>query len=312
MSSSKKYKSKNKKLKKHILIIIALILLIVSGVLYLFLNNNSPVKKDPIVYNYGDIDYEDANELDIELYSNNYLLMRIDDLKVLYCKDNKERFYPASLTKVMTLDVVLNNIKDLNETSSINNEQIQELIKDNASLAYINPNYEYSIEELLYALILPSGADGALAIENYFNDKGLNFINEMNKLKRSLRLKDSNFENSTGMHNDNHYTTIDDLLKIVIKALSYEEGRNILMSKEYTLSDGHTIYSTLDYLNINDVKVLGGKTGFTPDAGMCLILLYEYDNKTYLWISGNAETEEFKEALHFVDAINMINEVHFK
>lgn len=289
-----------------------LLILIVLGVLYLFVGNNSPVKKDPIVYNYGDIDYEDANELDIELYSNNYLLMRIDDLKVLYCKDNKERFYPASLTKVMTLDVVLNNIKDLNETSSINNEQIQELIKENASLAYINPNYEYSIEELLYALILPSGADGALAIENYFNDKGLNFINEMNKLKRSLRLKDSNFENSTGMHNDNHYTTIDDLLKIVIKALSYEEGRNILMSNEYTLSDGHTIYSTLDYLNINGVKVLGGKTGFTPDAGMCLILLYEYDNKTYLWISGNAETEEFKEALHFIDAINMINEVHFK
>ena len=157
MSSSKRYKRKNKKLKNNILIIMGLLILIVLGVLYLFVGNNSPVKKDPIVYNYGDIDYEDANELDIELYSNNYLLMRIDDLKVLYCKDNKERFYPASLTKVMTLDVVLNNIKDLNETSSINNEQIQELIKENASLAYINPNYEYSIEELLYALILPSG-----------------------------------------------------------------------------------------------------------------------------------------------------------
>ena len=304
MNFTKRFKNKK--------FIISSVLILVI-ILFVLLNNFFAVIKDDGTYNISKIKYDNAEELNIDMYSNNYLLLNLNKLEVLYCKDIDEIIYPASLTKVMTMLTVLNKVKDLNDISNINQEERKELIDLNASLAYLNIDQDYTIEDLLYALILPSGADASKALEKYFENRNMNLLKEMKKIQRSLRLENTSFMNTNGLHNDNHYTTIKDLLKITLKVLNFKKGREILKSESHILSDGLSVISTIPK-NITDdsrIKVLGGKTGYTPEAGLCLILLYEYDNNQYLWISSNAQGE-YQSVLHLIDAYNMFNEVHLK
>ena len=204
---------------------------------------------------------DNIDSLDFDIHSAEYLIVRMSDLNVMYEKDSDKRIYPASLTKLMTLDTVLNNVADLNETSYVTYEQVQELIIEDASLAYIKTDYDYSMRDLLYALILPSGADGAVALENYFEKHNMNLVEQMNVQASKLGLKNSNFVNTTGLHDDNHYTCLDDLFKIVMDVLSFEDGRKLLETMHYQMEDGTTLLSSLFLIRDKKAIVLGGKTG---------------------------------------------------
>lgn len=122
----------------------------------------------------------DSQTFDFDIYSRGYLLVRLNDLHILYEENNSEQIYPASLTKIATLDTILNMCDDLNVTSSINQSQMDSLISVDASIAYLNVNQEYTLEELLYALVLPSGGDAAVALENYFEERGYDLVEQMN------------------------------------------------------------------------------------------------------------------------------------
>lgn len=257
------------------------------------------------------IDFSCANELDLQLHSEEYMIVDLSEFKVLYSKDSDKQIYPASLTKLMTLDTVLNTVSDLSETSYVSNEQIVDLINQDASIAYIKANYAYSMKDLLYALILPSGADSAKAIENYYIDRGMNIIDEMSKQLDKLNCKDTNFVNTTGLHDDSHHTTLNDLLKILLDILSFEEGRNILETIDYKLSDGIELNSTLKTIAMKECSILGGKTGFTDESGQSVIILYKTNNRSYAMLLANAmDDRPNKETWHFIDAMEIINKLY--
>ncbi len=265
-------------------------------------------------HNYDDIheiDYSSARTFDFDIRSNEYMLVNLSEFKVEYCKDNDLRIYPASLTKLMTLDTVLNTFDDLSVTSSISNEQIIDLINQDASLASLQADYEYTLYDLLYGLMLPSGADAAIALENYFIENNLNLMEQMKLQLKKLNCNDTNFVNSTGLHDDNHYTTLNDLLKILLDVLSFESGREILETVNY-LSEDHILFrSALQLINVDGIKVLGGKTGYTDESGQSVIVLYKANNRSYALFLANAMADSYyKQRYHLDDAMEIMNQLY--
>ena len=234
------------------------------------------------------MDYE-TEPIEDDIHSAEYLVIDISDCDYLFAKDSDVRMYPASLTKLVTLDAVLSLADDLYETSYVTYDQVEDLINEDASLAYIQRDYPYTLMDLLYALVLPSGADAALALENYFAKKGISLVDEMNKRMDELGGSNSQFVNTTGLHDDGHYTCLDDLYLVVMDILKYKEGRQILNVLKMELEDGTMVHTTMGVAyREHDFDVLGGKTGYTPEAGQNIIALCKYRGKSYLVMFGNA------------------------
>lgn len=259
----------------------------------------------------NNFNYDNVEELDYNVHCQEYMLVRMSDLNVLYSKNADTIIYPASLTKLMTLDAVLHLENDLNNTSSISYDQFWDLIYDDASVANIRIDKEYTLKDLLYALILPSGADAAVALENYFSNKGLNLLDEMNKLLTELDCFDTHFMNTTGLHDDNHYTTLNDLFKIVIDILKYDEGRKLLETMHYFTEDNLVMNSSLRFIRDNNATILGGKTGFTSESGQSVIVLFKKNNRSYILLIANAMGDPYIDQYwHFDDAMEIIDKLY--
>lgn len=294
----------------RIIIIVILLLAIISGSIFLYDVNKkkSEIKEFNVSdLNINEIDYSESKLLPIGLNSKEYLLIRLNDFKVLYAYGNDKPIYPASLTKVLTMDVILDICDDINETSSYTDDQWNYLVSENASMAGLYADTDYTIKELLYGLILPSGADAATALSNYANSKGYDLIDLMNKKCTELGLVNSHFTNPTGLHDDDLYTSLDDYAKIVIDALKKKEGKEILKTMYAEVKD-KDYHSTLEVLEDrdDDIKVYGGKTGFTLEAGMNIMTLYEADNRSYLLILANAEGSPYVGARSNIDDVNNV------
>ncbi|MBR5754504.1 MAG: D-alanyl-D-alanine carboxypeptidase [Erysipelotrichaceae bacterium] len=252
-----------------------------------------------------------SEEFSFDLHSYGYMIVDLSDFDIIYSRNEGKRIYPASLTKVLTMDTVLHLADDLDDTSYVTYEQVEDLIYEDASLAYIQRDYPYSLRDLLYALVLPSGADAALALENYFSERGIDLVEQMNILAQSLGCTDSHFVNSTGLHDDDHYTTIDDLYLIVMDTLKDEEGRKILTTINHTMEDGLMISTGIRYVRNDSTDVLGGKTGYTPEAGQNLIVLYRYESRPYLLVTAGAMgSNPRKQYWHFEDALKIFELVY--
>ena len=273
----------------------------------------SSCQKEDFVLDTSDINvmHDKGKQFDFKIHSNAYMLVDLTDFEILYKYRNDNKIYPASLTKVVTLDTVLNLANSLDDHSSISDEQVYELIKEDASLANILTNQDYTIRDLLYALILPSGADGAVALENYFELLGMDLVEQMNLQCEKLGCRNSHFVNTTGLHDDDHYSSLNDLFLVVMDVLSFKEGRKIMESLYATLEDG-TILSTSVRVMKNDVSlVLGGKTGFTLEAGQNLIVLYRNRQRSYVLLTANAYGSPYDhEYFHFDDALNIFEHLY--
>lgn len=267
-----------------------------------------------IEINYDDIheiDYSKSKTFNFNIRSREYMLLNLSEFKVEYSKDADRIIYPASLTKLMTLDTVLNTFDDLFDTSSVTHEQVSDLIAENASLAYLKEDREYSLYDLLYGLMLPSGADAALALENYFKDNDLDLLEQMRMQLDKLGCNKTNFVNSTGLHDDDHYTTLDDLLKILLDVLSFEDGRKILETVNYITEDHLLFRSALQLIKVDDIKVLGGKTGYTDESGQSVIVLYRANNRSYALFLANAMAESYyKQIYHLNDAMEIMRNLY--
>ncbi len=252
-----------------------------------------------------------AEFLPFTIHSYGYLLVDLKDFDILYSDHNDEIIYPASLTKVLTMSTVLSRFEDLDDTSFVTYEQVEAMIREDASLAYIQRDYVYSLRDLLYALVLPSGADAAVALENYFKMHGLDLVEEMNRHAEELGCHSSHFMNTTGLHDDNHYSSLDDLYLIVMDALNYEEGRKVLTSLSHVMEDGLIMYSSVGNVQNRNTKVLGGKTGYTPEAGQNILVLYRYRNMPYLLLTcGAPGSLAERKFYHYEDALEIFGKLY--
>lgn len=246
---------------------------------------------------------------DPTLYSKNYCLYDLTDDKIIYEKNIQERTNIASLTKIMTTITAIEKINNLDDYVTITSEMLSN-IKYDASLAGLKIGDKLTYKDLLYASILPSGADATQALAYSLSGSINNFVNDMNTLAKKIGMENSNFVNVTGLDIDNHYSTVSDLLKMLQYALKNETFKTIYTTKSYTLSNGLVVDATVKKYNnlmkLDISRIIGSKTGYTNKAGLCISSIFESNNHEFIFISTNAEFI-YGNYYNLKDNLNIIN-----
>lgn len=234
----------------------------------------------------------EVNPLDRELRSDAAILIDAANQKVLYQKNADDKEYPASLTKMMTLYVALENNKDLDRVVTVPNAAFNSLSEKDAATAGLIPGETVPFKDLLYAMILPSGADAAKSIALITSGSEEDFVQKMNDTAKELGMKNTYFTNVTGLSNPKQVTSAADLGKFLLEAMKNQSFQEILTTYQYTTSpsaqhaDGidlsHTISKNLEefksLFNGKSYEIIGGKTGFTTEAGLCLASVAKSSN----------------------------------
>lgn len=219
--------------------------------------------------------------------SQNIILYNLNDDNVLYEKNSHEKVSIASLTKIMTATVALENISDLSEKVIITSKDF--LKTDGYAKAGFKNGDIVTFEDLIYGILLPSGAEAVNAMIN--NTLKENFVIEMNNIAKKIGLENTSFENPIGKDNDNNYSTAEDVAKLLKYALKNPEFKKIFTTKKYTTSNGLVLNSTLNrYSDVFDTnKIIGAKSGFTKNAGRCLASITTLNDVNYLLVVLNAD-----------------------
>ena len=217
-----------------------------------------------------------AEELDINISSPYAYLYDLENGQVLYDKNGEEKIYPASMTKLMTALIAVEHL-DLDQKILITSEMYAPFAGINASVAGFSIGEEPTVRDLLYGLLLPSGADSACVLAYAVAGNIDSFVLLMNDKVNELNLENTHFTNTTGLHNPNQYSTCKDIARICSEVVQYDAIKEILETKNYTTGpllhhpDGLAINDHIsDTLRYGITGFVGGKTGYTPDAGRCL------------------------------------------
>lgn len=305
-----------KQKKKHNLIVFCCLILIAVFVIVLIIpkskkestltdsNLNSPTIETEQLQNaipYTKIT-DNTVALNDSINSEYAILINSDTGEILAQKNYTNKMYPASLTKIMTLLVALDNIKDLNDTYEMSYIIIDPLYRSGASLAGFSSGEKVKIIDLLYGIILPSGADATCGIANYISGSEEAFVELMNKKAQELGLANTYFANSSGLYDDNNYTTAYDMALILKAALENKLARQILSTTQYTSAkttqhpQGVWMDSTLSHYirgnePENETVIIGGKTGYVSQSGNCIASFAESVNgNNYILVTGKAES----------------------
>lgn len=278
------------------------------GVFHLFSSNQQP---------HAFVDNSPRYEIASGLYinSSNAILVNLDDKKTLFAKDSGEKIYPASMTKIMTAVVALENLNNLNESVLLRKEMYAGIYKANAVTAGFLPNEEVRIIDLLYGLLLPSGAECAIGLAQQAAGSESAFADLMNAKAQELGMDDTYFVNATGLHDAKHYSTVKDIAVLLEYALENDTFYKIFTTVRYASRptnlhpNGITFYSTL-FSNMISAdfdggSILGGKTGYTDKAYQCLASLAEKNGKHYILVTCGAEGDRKTQNLHIDDAFTV-------
>lgn len=240
-----------------------------------------------------------------KLISPNAILIRLKDHTILMQKYSEEKIYPASLTKIMTAIVAIKNLPNLKEEIILTNSTFKGLYEADASMAGFQPDEKVSAIDLLYGVLLPSGAESCIGLADQIAGSEQGFVNMMNQKAADIGMDNTHFENVTGLHNENHYTTVKDLSILLSYALQNGTFREIFTSSHHFTQptnkhhSGITFYGTmfeeLNNQNITDGEILGGKTGYTNEAGLCLASLAKVGKQEYILVSVGAKGDHHSE-----------------
>ena len=206
----------------------------------------------------------------------------------LYSKNADLRMPMASTTKIMTALVALEE-SSLDEIIIIDDRAVG----IEGSSAYLKSGEAFTMEELLYALLLQSANDAAVAIANHIGGSSEGFAGLMNEKACSLGLEDTHFTNPHGLNDEAHYTTAYDLAKIAAQALKNEKFKEIVSTYKKTfLNDerSRTYVNHNKLLNLYE-GCIGVKTGFTRQSGRCLVGAAERDGALLISVTLSAPND---------------------
>ena len=235
--------------------------------------------------------------LEVEFNSENIIIYNYDINEVVYEKDSDEVISIASMTKIMTALVLIENINDL-DTKVVLNQNHFRGVNPSASVAGFRKGQKVTYRDLLHGILLPSGADAvsALAVEVFGSNERL--VEKMNERVKGLGLTHTNFINPVGLDDEGHYSTLREVSIFLMEALKNDTFKKIFTTRKYLTSDKSlTLYSTivapLDVINKDADYIIGSKTGYTTDAGRCLsTLLYDDEhNIYYLMVTAHAKNK---------------------
>lgn len=226
---------------------------------------------------------------DFDITGEYVTLYNMNEDTLLYSKNDTKKTSTASLTKMMTTLVAIEEIDNLDKIVTIKERDFEGTV--GYSKAGFKVGDKVTYRDLLYGIILPSGADAVNAVVN--NTLGYDkFIKKMNETAKKIGMNDTSYANPVGKDDENNYSTSNDLAKLLKYALKNETFKTIFTTKNYKTSNGLNLESTVNryenILNTNEIK--GAKSGFTKDAGRCLASITTLNNVNYLLVVINSST----------------------
>lgn len=238
-----------------------------------------------------------AMTLKPEVNANFAILVDADAGLVVAEKNGSAKMYPASMTKVMTLLVACEHITDLNEKLEITQDIVDYVKKEGASNCGFKAGEQVTMLDLLYGLILPSGADAALALVRRIAGSEEQFVTLMNQKAQQLGISaTTHFTNCTGLYNDNHYSTAEDMAIIMRAASQNSVAATILTTRSYTTQANNKRTTGLSFSNLFlkriDTQTTGGqvnfaKTGYVAKAGNCAVSYFTAaSGRHYICVTG--------------------------
>ena len=224
---------------------------------------------------------------------------------VLYEKNASERLRPASVTKVMTLLVAAENLPDLDATFTMTQAIIDPLYLAGASMAgYVNGE-TVTMRDLLYGAVVPSGAEATEALAQAVAGSEEAFVAMMNEKAAALGLANTHFMNTSGLHDENHYSTVREIALILQAALENETCTEILSAENYRASETEQhpdglamtnkfLYRVHHEYALNGAEITAAKTGYTAEAmNCCASAGTTPDGRSVICVTANAWTGEF-------------------
>lgn len=247
--------------------------------------------------------------------SKTAVAMAADSSVVLYNKDMNKKIYPASTTKILTAILAIENLS-LDKTVVVSKTAIK--IPWDSSSVYLKEGEVMTINDLLYCLLLNSGNDAANVLAEAVSGDIATFVELMNKKAQELGCTNTHFNNAHGYSDDNHYTTALDMAKIFSYCIKNEAFTKIISTKSYIVEKTNKT-NEKRYLNNTNRLILqkedsvharyyeyciGGKTGYTDEAGRTLVTFGKKDGKTVIVTIFGASTNGSQD-VRYTDAINL-------
>jgi D-alanyl-D-alanine carboxypeptidase (penicillin-binding protein 5/6) len=235
--------------------------------------------------------------------ASSYLLMDFNSGRVLAEKDPDKRVAPASLTKIMTVYVVFRELKAghlaLDEKVTIS----QNAWETGGSKMFVEVNKQVPIEDLLQGVVIQSGNDASVALAEHVAGSEQTFATMMNEQAARLGMTNTHFENSMGLPTENHYSSARDLATLAQALIKeFPEYYRWDSQKEFT-------YNGITQQNRNqllwrDPSVDGIKTGFTDDAGYCMVASAKREDMRLISVvmgtaSANARANESQSLINY-------------
>ena len=224
--------------------------------------------------------------------SKSVYVYNLTDDREVSAKNENEKLPMASLTKMMTVLLGLEKIKDLNAIAPVDTETYQKLVAENASMAGFHGGEQTTYRDLLYGAMLPSGGEAANSIAINISGSTLSFVELMNDKAKEIGLENTHFQNPDGMDDLGHYSSAKDMAMLLKYALQNEDYRAIFTKKEYNSTstvdhpDGvymqSTVFKKLYEYEENGFEIIGGKSGTTDKAGQCWATLSVKNGKEYI------------------------------
>lgn len=269
-----------------------------------------PQPEAPAEKTYAPADMTDETKtLDLELYSENALLIDLESNTIIAQKNADARIYPASMTKVMTVLVAAEQITDWDATFTMTQSIIDPLFLADASMAGFVHGEEVSMMDLLYGAVLPSGAEATEALAIVCAGSEEAFAELMNEKAQALGLQDTHFVDASGLHDENHYTTLSDMAIIMQAALDNPRCREVLTSVNHTspatAQNPEGVAMTNRFLyrirpqQTGTVDIQAAKTGYTAQAMNCCVSYGIMENgRAAICVTAHAWTGDYCIADH--------------
>ena len=251
---------------------------------------------------------DDANQPEININSPVALLMEFSTGQIIYSKNINERKYPASMTKMMGLFIILEQI----EKGQISYDDVVTVSENASSMGgsqvFLEPGEQITINDLFKSICIASANDAIVALGEHIFGNEENFIKEMNNTAKHLGMNDTNFINATGFHDKNHYTTANDMAILALALLTNYKNDVLKYTSMYESYIRENTEKPFWLVNTNKLVRFyegmdGLKTGYTSDSGFNLTATAERNGLRFITVVMDAETSPSRNA----DTTNLMN-----
>ncbi|APH04532.1 D-alanyl-D-alanine carboxypeptidase family protein [Bacillus weihaiensis] len=236
---------------------------------------------------------EESKSVELADKAKSAVLIERDTGTILYDKNSDEKLPPASMTKIMTMLLIMEAIENNQITWTEKVRTSEYAASMGGSQIFLEPGEEMTVEEMLKGIAIGSGNDASVAMAEKIAGSAEEFVNMMNKKVDELGLENTHFKNPTGLPEPDHYSSAHDMAVMAKELLKFEEITNFTGKYEDYLREGTDKKFWL--VNTNRLVkfyegVDGVKTGFTNEAKYCLTATAKIDNMRVIAVVFGAET----------------------